>query len=172
MPRLAVRSWTTALAGSGKLHVGVEPADIIGVTDHVHLQARIVLQQPGDLLQGRFRLGFEHGLAGVEVDAVDGRMAGAADVLGEGVGVGQHVLFHGLLFDDDQVRLGAVGGQLHPDLLVALDELHVRILVIAVQHGAADLPDGVLVIAVDLQVEGGFVLPWARTGSGSSGLRP
>ena len=99
----------------GELDVAVHVAHVVRVADDVDLEGRVGFQELGDLPDGLRRLGLDGGLARVEIDAVDRRVARGPDVVAEGRRVRHDVLLHRFLLDDPQ-----------PDLPVPLFDLRPR----------------------------------------------
>src|SRR5579864_221970 len=70
-----------------KFQVQIERPLIIRMPYYVEIKLRVLLQQVRDFLERSIRFRLHLGLARVEVDAVDRRMAGAANVSTKGFGV-------------------------------------------------------------------------------------
>ena len=74
-------------AAFGEIHVRGQRANAIGVADDEEFECGRLLEEFGDLLERGVGFGFDLGLGGIEVDAVDGGVATAGDVAGERRGV-------------------------------------------------------------------------------------
>lgn len=88
-----------------KVHIGRQLADAVRMAHHVELEVGMSLEQLGNPFQRALRFRLQISLARVEVNAVNGGVAGPGDVSGERLSIYRHQpCLHRLHLDD--VALG------------------------------------------------------------------
>ena len=142
----------------GELHVGGEVAHVVGVPHDVELERAVFLEELPDLVQSGLRLELHHRFARVEVDAVDGGLAGRRDIVCQGVRVRRHILGHGFLFNDlEGIPITAVVGcDVSPGDRAALFDFYVKVRRGLAHHLSAYLLESVDEVADDLNLARGL----------------